>query len=90
MPKDCNQCNALLQWNNTYCNVVDDLLLRSNVHNCNRRVEKDGTRKKNKTYAGCMDNKMGKCKACFPQTTASITSIDDMGAITLKKKGGMD
>ena len=86
VPKDCDQCNALLQWNNTYCNVVDDLLLRSNVHNCNRGVKKDGTRKKDKTYAGCMDNKMGKCKARFPRTTAPVTSIDDTGAITLKKK----
>ena len=86
MPEDCDQCGALLQWNDTYCNVVDDLLLRSNVHNCNRGVKKDGTRKKNKTYAGCMDNKMGKCKARFPRTTAPITSIDDTGAITLKKK----
>jgi hypothetical protein len=84
--KDCNQCNDLLQWNDTYCNVVDELLLRSNVHSCNRGVKKDGTRKKNKTYAGCMDNKMGKCKARFPRTTAPITSIDDTGVITLKKK----
>ena len=81
-----DQCKILLQWNNTYCNVVDDLLLRSNVHNCNRGVKKDGTRKKNKTYVGCMDNKMGKCKARFPRTTAPISSIDDTGAITLKKK----
>ena len=86
VPEDCDRCNALLQWNDAYCNVVDDLLLRSNVHNCNRGVKKDGTRKKNKTYAGCMDNKMGKCKARFPRTTAPITSIDDTGAITLKKK----
>ena len=84
-PKDCDQCNALLQWNDTYCAVVDDLLLRSNVHNCNRGVRKDGTRKKNKTYAGCMDNKMGKCKARFPRPTAPTTSIDDTGAIMLKK-----
>ena len=34
-PKDCNQCNALLQWNVTYCTIVDNLLLHSNVHNCN-------------------------------------------------------
>ena len=84
-PKDCDQCNALLQWDDTYCTVIDDILLRSNVHNCNRGVKKDGTRKKNKMYAGCMDNKMGKCKARFPRTTAPMTSIDDTGAITLKK-----
>jgi hypothetical protein len=86
----CDQCNALLRWNNDYRNDVDDLLLRSNVHSCNRGVRKDGTRKKNRTYAGCMDNKMGKCKARFPRTTAPVSSIDETGAITLKKKRGMD
>src|ERR1700678_3111244 len=87
VPKDssCDQCNALLQWNDAYCNDVDDLLLRSNVHSCNRGVKKDGTRKKNKTYAGCMDNKLGKCKARFPRNTAHESSIDETGAITLKK-----
>ena len=89
MGKDCDQCNALLQWNDSYCTVVDDVLLHSNVHSCNRGVKKDGSRKKNKTYAGCMDNKMGKCKARFPQTTAPIMSIDDTGAITLKKIGAL-
>ena len=64
--EDCDECDALLRWNDNYCTIVDDLLLRSNVHSCNRGVKKDGTRKKNKTYAGCMDNKMGKCKARFP------------------------
>ena len=42
MGKDCDRCNTLLQWNDSYCTVVDDLLLCSNVHSCNIGVKKDG------------------------------------------------
>jgi len=62
----CRGCTASLEWSKIYNDTVDDLLLRSNVHSCNRGTKKDGTRKKNKAYAGCMDNKWGKCKARFP------------------------
>jgi helitron helicase-like protein len=34
--ESCHSCNALLQWGENYKNVVDDILLRSNVHNCNK------------------------------------------------------
>jgi len=53
---DCGQCNKLQQWNTDYQSTTDDLLLRSNVHSCNRGTRKDGSRKKNQTYAACMDN----------------------------------
>jgi hypothetical protein len=82
----CIRCRDLADWNKTYRTVTDDLLLRSNVHSCNRNTTKDGTRKKKKTYAGCMDNKWGKCKARFPRPTAVESSVDDTGAITMKKK----
>ena len=62
----CIRCKLLADWNETYRTVTDDLLLRSNVHSCNRGTKKDGTSSKKKTYAGCMDNKWGKCKARFP------------------------
>jgi Helitron helicase-like domain at N-terminus len=81
----CQKCIASLQWNQKYYDTVDDLLLRSNVHNCNRSTKKDGTRKKNKTYAGCMDNIWGKCKACFPRATSVKSVIDETGAIIIKK-----
>ena len=34
----------------------------------------------------CMDNKWGKCKACFPRPTAPATTVDpETGYITIKK-----
>ena len=80
----CQRCAALLDWNKTYGNIVDDLLLRSNVHKCSKGNRKDGTKKK-KEYAACMDNKWGKCKARFPRLTALKSVIDDTGAIIMKK-----
>jgi hypothetical protein len=65
--------------------TVDDLLLRSNVHNCNRGTNKDGTRRKDKASGGCMNNKWGKCKARFPRPTFLKTFIDEFGAISLRK-----
>ena len=81
----CHDCTALLEWSKSYSDVVNDLLLHSNVHSCKKGTKKDGTRKKNKTYAGCMDNKWGRCKARFPQLTALKTAIDETGVITIKK-----
>ena len=75
--KLCIHCKVLADWNKTYHTVTNDLLLRLNVHSCNRSTVKDGTRRKKKTYAGCMDNKWGKCKARFPQPTAVESSVDD-------------
>ena len=82
---DCHTCSASLEWSQNYQNTVDDLLLRSNVHSCNRGSKKDGTRKKNKMYAGCMDNKWGKCKARFPRATSVKSVIDETGAIIMRK-----
>jgi len=82
---NCKQCLALSEWQKQYNRTTDDLLFRSNVHNCNRGTRKDGTRKKNKASAGCMDNKWGKCRARFPRVTALKTYIDETGAITMKK-----
>ena len=81
----CLSCTALLEWSRNYGNIVDDLLLRSNVHNCNKGTRRDGLRKKKAEYAACMDNKWGKCKARFPQMTMLKSIIDEVGAITMKK-----
>ena len=32
----CHSCAASLRWNKNYEDVVDDILLRSNVHKCNK------------------------------------------------------
>ena len=81
----CRSCTSLLQWSENYSNTVDDLLLRSNVHSCNKGTRKDGTRRKKSDYAACMDNKWGKCKARFPRLTVLKSIIDVTGAIILKK-----
>ena len=82
---DCKQCIELQLWDNIYRSTTDDLLLRSNVHSCNKGMKKDGTRKKNKTYASCMDNRWGKCKARFPRPLVPESVIDETGAVTIKK-----
>ena len=82
---NCKQCIEFAKWKEQYKRTTDDILLRSNVHSCNRGTRKDGTRKKNKASAGCMDNKWGTCRACFPRATALKTFIDETGAITMQK-----
>ena len=79
----CHGCTASLRWNKNYGNIVDDILLRSNVHKCSKGKRKDGTKKIE--YAACMDNKWGKCKARFPRLTALKSIIDETGAIIMKK-----
>jgi uncharacterized protein DUF6570/helitron helicase-like protein/PIF1-like helicase len=81
----CKECRAIVEWTDCYSTTVDDLLLRSNVHDCNRGSNKDGSRRKNKASGGCMNNKWGKCKARFPRPTFLKTVIDEFGSITLKK-----
>ena len=83
---DCCRCDKFQKWNTDYQLTTDHLLLRSNVHSCNRGTRKDGTRKKNTTYAACMDNRFGKCKARFPRLTAHETTIDETGAVSMKKR----
>jgi hypothetical protein len=83
--EQCKLCGNTAEWVDRYATTVDDLLLRSNIHSCSRGMNKDGTRKKNKTSAGCMDNKWNKCKARFPRPTFLKTIIDELGTISLKK-----
>ena len=81
----CKPCNRLELWWNQFKVTVDDILSRSNIHDCSRNTNKDGTRRKGAT-AGCMDNKWGKCKARFPRPTASATTVDpETGYVTMKK-----
>ena len=46
--EECGSCRSTAEWAGRYAMTVDDLLLRSNIHTCNRGMNKDGTRKKNK------------------------------------------
>ena len=83
--KECESCKITAEWADRYATTVDDLLLRSNVHSCNRGMNKDGTRRKNKASGSCMDNKWNKCKARFPRPTFLKTMIDELGTICMKK-----
>ena len=79
--KGCKYCD----WEKAFSDTVDDLLIRSNVHSCQRGINKDGSRKKSMASAACMDNKWGKCKARFPREIHPRTLVDKTGAIILKK-----
>ena len=83
--EECKECRATVEWTVSYNRTVDDLLLCSNVHNCNRGTNKDGSRRRDKASGGCMNNKWGKCKARFPRPTFLKTIIDEIGTISLRK-----
>ena len=83
--EECESCRNTAKWADRYATTVDDLILRSNLHSCNRGTNKDGTRRKNKASGGCMDNKWKKCKARFPRPTFLKTVIDELGTISMKK-----
>ena len=81
----CNDCKDMTSWEEKYKITVDDLLHRSNIHSCSRGINKDGTRKKNKSSGSCMDNKWNTCKARFPRPTFLKTAIDECGTVCMKK-----
>ena len=81
---NCKSCTELNIWWKTFENTVDDLLSKSNIHNCERGINKDGS--VSKRYVSCKDNKEGKCKACFPCPTFESTQVDpETGALSIKK-----
>ena len=80
----CDECDELVHWWKYFDNVVDDLVSKSNIHNCERGTNKDGS--VSKKYASCKDNKYGKCKARFPRPTFECTEVDPAtGALSIKK-----
>ena len=82
----CKVCQNLDSWWSRFKNTVDDLLSKSNIHNCKRFLNKDGTHNKKHEYVGCLENKWGKCKARFPRPIYDRTEIDtETGALNLKK-----
>jgi hypothetical protein len=72
----CDDCLQLAIWKNMFAETVDDLILRSNVHNCGRY--NTGTEKaKRKDRPSCM-NRHGKCKARFPRPVYETTQVDPL------------
>ena len=68
----CEACTLHEQWWDKFPHVVDDIIMKSNVHRCSRI---------------CMANRHNTCKARFPRETCSETKIDlETGSLTLKKR----
>ena len=82
--KDCPYCMRCNKWWDSFQDTVDDLISKSNIHNCDRGTNQDGTM--SKKYPSCKNNKYGKCKARFPRPTFKSTEVDpETGAISIKK-----
>jgi hypothetical protein len=80
----CSKCDNLIEWWKYFQNVVDDLVSKSNIHNCERGTNKDGS--VSKKYASCKDNKYGRCKARFPRPIFEQTEVDpETGGLKIKK-----
>ncbi|KIL60197.1 hypothetical protein M378DRAFT_57973, partial [Amanita muscaria Koide BX008] len=84
--KKCKKCRRLETWWEQFEVTVDDIVSKSNIHNCERGTNKDGSRSKKMMYVGCRANKYGTCKARFPRPTFKVTQIDpETGSLNLKK-----
>ena len=67
----CKECTANKLWWDKYPELVDEVMLKSNVHKCNSK---------------CMNNKYNTCKARFPRDIVKETKADiNDGSITMKK-----
>ena len=62
---DCSNKSQLNVWWKRFADTVDDLILRSNVHNCGRNLS-SGEKADKKDRPTCM-TKHGTCKARFPR-----------------------
>ncbi len=66
---------------------VDDLVVCSNVHDCEKYKKKDGSYNRKKTYTGCKDNKFKKCRARFPRKLYDMAEVDvETGALNVRKQ----
>jgi hypothetical protein len=82
----CEKCDQLHNWWEQFSETVDDIISKSNIHNCERETNKDGSKNKKVMYIGCKNNKFGTCKARFPRAVYEKTEVDPTtGAINLKK-----
>ena len=81
---DCSSCKSMTLWWNRFSKIVDDLVFRSNVHNCGK-YGSDNEKVKKKERPTCT-NKHGKCKARFPRNVYLETQVDPLtGALNMKK-----
>ena len=67
----CEQCNTHNKWWDTFPHVVDDIVIKSNVHKCGSH---------------CMVNKNNACRARFPRDIVPESFVDPLtGGITIRK-----
>ena len=67
----CSDCNANKLWWESFPAMVDDIILKSNVHKCSQL---------------CLANKHNSCKARFPRDVVKESIVDaNTGSLTLKK-----
>lgn len=93
----CKKCKQLDKWWGRYLNTLDDLILKSNIHNCKPMTQEQLAKPKLGNKVGDKDkinanqrrgcqNKDGICKACFPREIVPITIIDPIdGSLKVKK-----
>jgi len=81
--ENCTNCACLDTWWHRFRCTVDDLIFRSNVHNCRKNQgTNDGVAKARPT---CI-NKHGNCKARFPRELYEQTEVDPKtGALNMRK-----
>ncbi|KAJ3749724.1 hypothetical protein EV360DRAFT_12195, partial [Lentinula raphanica] len=84
---NCAKCFLYQTWLQTYYDEIDDILFKSNLHNCFRSLYPDGTIKNKDLFeTSCLNNQFRKCKARFPRECYTQSSVDpDTGHIFLKK-----
>src|SRR6266536_3045228 len=81
---DCKDCESLQSWQDQFKHTVDDLVFRSNVHDC-RRNQSKGERANKKDRPTCL-NKHGNCRARFPRQVFNQTEVDPKtGALNVRK-----
>ncbi|KAK0216367.1 hypothetical protein IW262DRAFT_1299592 [Armillaria fumosa] len=84
---DCESGNTTQSWWGYFKQLVDIVINKCNVHTCVSNTWPNGMLKRNTNAKGCLDNKWGKCKACFPCKLFAATTIDpETGHIHLMKK----
>jgi hypothetical protein len=82
----CDKCARIKHWWGNFATTVDDIVSKSNIHNCNRGITKVGGKNKQVSFVGCKNNKYGRCKARFPRAVHKQTEVEaGTGAIALKK-----
>ncbi|KAL4263449.1 ATP-dependent DNA helicase [Pleurotus pulmonarius] len=83
----CPSCQPLLRWRERVKSIIDDILLRSNVHSC-YASNKGNNPSGQKTSKGCM-RANGTCAARFPRDLVEKTTVTSDGHVLMRKKEPM-